>query len=266
MKLEVLVAAMNQQDFSLCEQMNLKTDALIINQCVSDLPVIQTIQNGGKQIRMYTLPAQGVGRSRNQAILHAEGDILLFADEDVIYLDKYEEIILNAFQRFSDADVILFEVESLNPNRPLGTIKKEKKIHSWEATSYGACRIAVRRRQLLKANVWFSLLFGGGAQYLSGEDSLFLQDVFRSGLRVYTCTEKIADIRQETSTWFDGYSKRYFEDKGALYAAMYGKKAFIPLFYFSSRQAGNAGQYSRKQVLKWMRQGFCEFLEREKNI
>lgn len=260
------MAAMGQQDFSLCEKMNLQTGALIINQCVSDLPILQQRQLNNAVVRMYTLPERGVGRSRNQAILHGEGDIFLFADEDVVYLDGYEEIILSAFERYRDADMILFEVESLNPDRPLGRIKKEKRVHAWEATSYGACRIAVRRDSLLKANVWFSLLFGGGAQYMSGEDSLFLQDIFRSGLHVYTVPRKIADITQETSTWFEGYSERYFTDKGALYAAMYGKRAFLPLFYFAKRQASHTGQHSYQQVLKWMRRGFHEFLRREKNI
>ena len=53
----------------------------------------------------------------------------------------------------------------------------------------------------------------------SGEATLFLQDCIRSGIKIYKSPIKVADVRQDTSTWFSGYNEKYYKDKGALFAA-----------------------------------------------
>lgn len=85
---------------------------------------------------------------------------------------------------------------------------------------YGAVRIAVRTQKLRQANIYYSLLFGGGAMYSSGEDSLFIAECIRKGLRVYTNPTLIGHVSQEKSTWFKGYTNKYFIDKGVLFASL----------------------------------------------
>ena len=100
LKLQVLISTMNQKDFSLLERMNIQTDAIIINQC--DKYEVKFFDYKGNKIKWFSLNEKGVGLSRNTALFHADGDILLFADDDVVYNENYEEIILNEFEKNQD--------------------------------------------------------------------------------------------------------------------------------------------------------------------
>lgn len=218
MTYQLLMATMHQMDHSLCERMNLHSDAIIVNQC--DRNSFEEFQYSGYNIRMLSLCERGVGLSRNTALMRADADIVEFADDDMIFTDTYREDVLREFERHPEADAILFRVESLNPDRPLRKITKFERINRWKVLKYGCARLAVRREKLVYNTLSFSLLFGGGAKYGSGEDSLFLQDCFRAGLKIYRSPVKVADVKQETSSWFNGYTDKYFFDKGALFAAL----------------------------------------------
>lgn len=215
---QLLVSTMHQTDHSLIKKMNLHSDAIIVNQCERN--EIEEFDSANSHIKIISLNERGVGLSRNTALMRAQADIIEFADDDMIFTDTYQKDVLDAFAAYPDADAILFSIESLNPERPLQKINKFERISRWQALKYGCARLAVRREKLLYNNITFSLLFGGGAIYGSGEDSLFLQDCFRAGLRIYRCPIKIADVKQETSTWFNGYTDQYYKDKGVLFAAL----------------------------------------------
>lgn len=215
MKLQVLVASMNQIDYSLIEKMNLQSDAIIINQCNDNK--FEEIKCEDKDIKFISLNERGVGLSRNNALMRATADICIFADEDLTYVDGYKEIIANAFMNNPEADMILFNVPSKNSKRPTHIITKNKRVRWFNCLKYGVVKMAIRTESIRNANVYFSLNFGGGAKYGSGEDSLFIAQCIKSGLKVYTNTNIIGYVSQEESSWFEGYTDKYFMDKGALY-------------------------------------------------
>lgn len=218
MRLQLLVAAMHQKDCALYERMNIDSDAIIVNQCGRD--AYEEFRFGDNQVKLVSRNERGVGRSRNIALQMADADIVEFADEDMIFTETHREDVLREFAAHPDADVIIFSLESLNPERPLRHIKRFQRICRFQALKYGGARIAARRQKLLDNNISFSLLFGGGARYGSGEDSLFLQDCFRAGLRVYRSPVMVAYVKQQSSSWFRGYTDEYFRAKGALFAAL----------------------------------------------
>ena len=88
MKLQVLVAAVGRKPEELLSHMRLQSDAIVINQC--DRNGFQSIEQNGHEIRYYDFAEKGVGLSRNNALLRADGDIVLFSDEDIVYDDGYE--------------------------------------------------------------------------------------------------------------------------------------------------------------------------------
>lgn len=229
MTYQLLVATMNQTNHSLCARMNLHSDAIIINQC--DRLGAEEWAHDSFTVRMLSFDERGVGLSRNSALMRADADIVEFADDDMVFTDTYRYDVLREFERHPEADAILFSVESLNPERPLRRIPRFERVSRWKALKYGCARLAVRREKLIYNNLSFSLLFGGGATYGSGEDSLFLQDCFRAGLKIYRSPVKVADVRQDSSSWFAGYTDRYFFDKGALFAALlpWGCRAYALL-------------------------------------
>ena len=97
-KVQVLVATMHQKDHSLVKKMNIRTDAIIGNQC--DRNEIEEYTENEANIKWLSLAERGVGLNRNSTLNRATGDILLFADDDVVYYDDYEKTILSEFEKF----------------------------------------------------------------------------------------------------------------------------------------------------------------------
>lgn len=263
MEYQLLVSTMHRKDTGIYEEMHLSSDAIIVNQ--ADRHELLEEKRGDYTLRMYSFAERGVGLSRNTALMRAEGEILEFADDDMIFTPTYREDVLKEFAAHPEADAILFSVESLNPERPLLKIKKFGKVSKREALKYGCARLAVRREKLLYNNISFSLLFGGGAKYGSGEDSLFLQDCIRAGLRIYKSPVKVADVKQDASTWFEGYTDKYYRDKGALFAALLPRLCHIYAFLTAMKAKGSFSEKRRKYKL--YRQGIREFkrMQRGKN-
>ncbi|GHH97716.1 glycosyltransferase [Neobacillus kokaensis] len=235
MKIEVLVSTMNQRDMSIVEKMNIFGDAIIINQ--SNFNDYIEINDNKKHVKMYSFNERGIGLSRNTALMRAMADICILADDDVVYHKDYINIILNAFEQNPNADLIIFNVRSLNTDRsgPV-EIKKCTSVNYFNFMRYGAVNIAFKRESIIKANIFFSLLFGGGAKYSSGEDTLFLFECLRKGLKVFTNPAVIGTVSQESSTWFKGYNKKYFFDKGIFFATLSKKMSRLLILQFAIRR------------------------------
>jgi len=233
MNVQVLVSAMHQTDHTLLEKMNIQTDAIIINQC--DKNEFEEFQYKENSIRFLSFAERGVGLSRNNALMRATGDICLIADEDVTYVDNYEDIIAKSFIETSKADIIVFNVPSTNPKRPSYMIPKKSRVRWFNCLRYGAVRIAIRTEKIRETNVSFSLLFGGGAKYSAGEDCLFIADCIKKGLKVYANPAVIGYVSQEESSWFQGYTNKFFVDKGALFTCLTRHWAKLLCFQFVLR-------------------------------
>lgn len=236
---------MHQSDHSLLEKMNIQTDAIVVNQCNKNH--IEEFEYNGHHIKWISLNERGVGLSRNTALMRADADILLFADDDVVYADGYEQRVLNAFLHHNHSSLVVFNLLSLNKARPEFIDKKTHALNIFNCLKYGACRIAVRREDIYKANVFFSLLFGGGARFQAGEDNLFITNCLQKGLTATASSVFIGTVKQESSTWFNGYDKTYYMDRGALFAAMYGKLAKPYLLLLELKNIKRKSEHSFRQ-------------------
>lgn len=229
MKIQVLASAVNQNNAELIAKMNIQTDAVLVNQC--DGYAYEEIRKGDSRIQCISMPERGVGLSRNTALLHADTDVCVFSDEDIVLSDGYEKMIARAYEELPDADMILVNVKVASAR---WTYWNED-IHRVTYRNYGrypAYSITARLEALRKANVNYSLLFGGGAKYSNGEDSLFLKDCLKAGLHIYTHTICIGEETERESTWFHGYDNKFFKDRGVLYHYLYGKLAKVLAFRF----------------------------------
>ncbi|MGI6344099.1 MAG: glycosyltransferase family 2 protein [Bacillota bacterium] len=214
---------MQQTDHSLLKKMNIQSDAIVVNQC--DRYAFEEIEYQGHTVRYFHCRERGVGLSRNTALLRATADIVLFADDDVTYVDGYADIVASAFRQNNAADMIIFNVIGNNPDRPIPLIGQPSRVRWYNCLRYGTVRIAVRTESVRQANVHFSLLFGGGARHSAGEDNLFVFDCLRKGLRVYTDPAVIGYVDQRRSSWFEGYTDKYLMDTGVLYYHLFGRWA-----------------------------------------
>ena len=214
MRIQVLVATMNQTDHSLISKMNIKTDALVGNQC--GFNSVEEFIVGTQNIRYLNFSEKGVGLNRNNTLMRADADICLFADDDMVYEDNYPELVERSFLENPSADVVIFNLRKRNVLRKV--IQKKTRVEYLNYLRYGTARIAVRLASVKKYGIYFNQCFGGGTEHCHGEDNLFLTDCLRKGLKIIAVPEYIATLTEErTSSWNTGYDEKYLRDQGALY-------------------------------------------------
>lgn len=218
MNVQVLVAAMHQTDHTLIDKMHITSDALIGNQC--DRCSTDEFKIQGRNYVYFNREDRGVGLNRNITLLHAGDGIITFADDDMVFVDGYEEIIKKAFSDMPKADVLVFNIQTIGKNMGRKMNAKVKRLHFYNALNYGAARVSARADSIRRENITFHSCFGGGTIYSCGEDTLLIVDMLKRGLKIYTYPVNIASVDQTTSTWFKGYNKKYLHDKGALFAAV----------------------------------------------
>ena len=229
MNVQLLISAMFAEPKELVNKMNVSSEAVLINQCdVNGFENfwVQDADGIDREIKAYSFNERGVGLSRNNALLRADKEISLFSDDDIIYVDDYEKRIASEFEKHKEADVLLFNVEVCEERRTYFNTDFHR-VRWYNCGRYPAYAIAIRTDKMHSSNLTFSLLFGGGAKYSNGEDSLFLRDCLKAGLKMYATDVVIGRDEAGESTWFFGYNKKFFYDRGVLYHYLYGAMAKV---------------------------------------
>ncbi len=222
MSVQLLVSCVDKNIPELIEKMKVAGPAVIVNQCSEDKE--ERMEFGGFWLHIYYRKERGVGRSRNLALSKADQDICLFSDEDIVYTEGYQKLKEAEFQAHPEADGILFQVE-VDPSRKTYQNDAWGKVSIFNCGRYPAYSMAFRREKLQRTGVEFSLLFGGGAPYSNGEDSLFISQLIKAGLAIYKSPVCIGEEIPRPSTWFTGYHEKFFFDRGVLYHFLYGAMA-----------------------------------------
>ena len=214
-KIEVIMSCMNLRDDSILLDSNIQSDILIINQC--DCTSYRTFsfkdKNGDvHKARILSIKQRGLSQSRNLAIDYAEGDILLIADDDEVFVDSYPNIILNAYKATPQADVILFDIISSRSNRRFPNKKlKLGHIHAMRACSP---QISFYRSSIRKFKLRFDITMGAGTGNGGGEENKFLFHCLRHRLNIIYTPQIIAQVNNNNSTWFNGYTDEFFINRG----------------------------------------------------
>lgn len=211
-RVEVIVASTNQTDHSLIKKMNIQTDVIVANQC--DRNSVEEFYNNDNKCKYLNFNEKGVGLNRNNALMRATGEFCIIADDDMSFYEGYEKAVINLFDRLNKASVLIFNIDEdgVTTRRRNERIKK---VHMYNYLNYGAARIVIKRNDILYHGISFNTRFGGGTNHSSGEDTLFLRDCLRRGLKIYAVPYSIARLNNNReSTWFKGYDNKYFKDVG----------------------------------------------------
>ena len=241
-KLQILISAVDKEPMELIRRMNIQTDACLVDQILSDEAKerleftnfsTESHEWGEHRVKVIKSSDRGVGLSRNTALDNSDPDaeIIQFADDDIIYNDGYPQLVIREFDKHPEADILLFNVKA-QQGRETYWNNDFAKVSWYNYGRYPAYAICARRQKLIDSGVRYSLLFGGGAPYMNGEDSLFLHDCLEKKLSVYRTDVTIGHETQGESTWFKGYTEKFFFDRGVLYHFLYGKMAKVWGFRF----------------------------------
>lgn len=220
-KVQVLLSAMNieteEQYQRLLEQNHITSSIITVNQ-VEEKERIFNLQEGNQ--KLYSYSEKGVSKSRNKLLEKMTAPIGLLADDDVEYVENYEKIIEAEYTKNPKADVIIFFVENKNEKRE--RIKKigNKKINRFEVMKVRTPEITFKKETLEKirqSNIHFDDNFGPGGIFSKGEETIFVSDLLKNGLNIYSSNQKIANVRNEKSNWFRGFNKKFLYDQGAIF-------------------------------------------------
>ncbi len=228
MRLEVLLSAMNLKDYHYIESLNITGNCVVINQCDQEG---EEIYEGGR-VRYVKTRERGLSKSRNMAIQKSRGDICILCDNDVEYVKDYEEKIIKAFEKHKEADIIIFYIKRKEKPAPL--FPKEKKMGYLSVLKIFSPEIAFRKEKV--ESLSFHEKFGAGAKYSMGEENIFLYDALKKGLHIHYVPLQIASLRETKSTWFTGYTDKYFRDRGANYCAMSKNLSLFLILQFAVRK------------------------------
>ena len=258
MTFELLVSCVQKDPHELAEIMNIASDAVIVSQ-LEELASSEEFDYNGNRIRAFRSRSGGVGINRNTCIELSCADIILFADEDIVYDKGYADKVLKEFADHPEADVLLFNMRVCEERRTYWN-EGYKKVTLFNSGRYPAYAIAARASKLKASGVKYSLYFGGGAKYSNGEDSLFLKDSLKAGLKLIATPVVLGEEIPRPSTWFKGYNDKFFYDRGVLYRCLYGSMAKIfGIRWLLKMKPKFSGEYSydnaRKQLFKGIKDG-----------
>lgn len=211
---EVLLSCMYQTDFSIAYKSKIQSDLLIINQ--TDSNNYQEICVDGHLWRMISTTERGLSKSRNMALRNARGKICLLSDDDQVFEDNYESVILDAFRSVREATIIAFNINRKNDTTitKYYTIKEIKEAN--KERCFQSSMIAMRLENILNHSIWFNENIGSGTNWGAGEETLFQIDVRKKGMKIFEYPALISTMDcSNGSQWFNGYDEQYFYNSGA---------------------------------------------------
>ena len=221
MKLEVLVTTMHQKDISKYFDMNLQTDAVIANQ--ADSENFEVCDVNGSTVKFVTISSRGLSKNRNIAIKNiGDSDLIMFSDDDLKFYDGYEDIIVKEFENHPEAEAIKFNINCISKRKiAMESIKEFHKPSRKEVTSWGVVGLVIKTDVLKEKSLKFNERFGAGVENFCGEDSIFLQEIFKKKVNLYASPKFIAEIDQTDSTWFEGHNEKFFTVAGMVLNEIY---------------------------------------------
>ena len=181
-------------------------------------------------INLINVNEIGLSKSRNLAIANAKADICLLADDDIVYENNFESIILNAFNLNPSADIITFKMNDFKGNsfKDYPIIKK----HNKKSLSFvNSVVIAFRRNSIISNKVFFDENFGLGSTFQTADEYVFLRNALNLNLNIVFHNEVILSHPVDSSGK-DVASDRILFAKGALFYKYYNIFSFLKLIHY----------------------------------
>lgn len=223
---------MHLKDKSILKELGITGNAVVINQC--DVDSDEIYEKDGSLVRFVCSRERGLSKSRNLAVRYVKGGICAYCDNDVKYHEDYESRIMSAYERHRDADVIVFFIR--RPERQKPVIKGDARLGFLKSMKIFSPEITFKKESLERAGLKMDEDFGAGARFGMGEENIFLFDAKRKGLSVWYVGEELASLIPNESTWFKGYDKDFFINRGAGYYRMSPKAFLILVLQFAVRK------------------------------
>jgi hypothetical protein len=154
-----------------------------------DTEILMVVQGVGgvapkrSDVRVIRLDSVGVTASRNAAIREAAGEVLVFGEEDVIWLPDGLADVVATFEDNPRLAVFLGRAqdETGAPRKRYPAFREPATV--WNSARVGTIELAVRPALIRQAEVWFDEGFGAGTPNFLGDEYIFVADANRAKLK-----------------------------------------------------------------------------------
>ncbi|MCU8073655.1 glycosyltransferase family A protein [Shewanella sp. SM29] len=186
MILEMLYATCGERIFELLDNIpkpNPRLKILIVHQINSQNESVEHFFSERDDVRYFAMFEKGVTKSRNFALIHAIGDIVLFCDDDVVYANFVEKLI-GIYE--SDSSVSGVTLSYTTPT--FGRLPKfgnESFIHTLRTIlSIGTIEVSVRLSSIRSSAATFPENLGAGSKFYCCDEPVFLSRLIKNGSKI----------------------------------------------------------------------------------
>ena len=202
---------------------------IITHQCIKEEFNIIPEALKRNDVRLIRIYSTGLSVNRNNCLMHADGDILMILDDDVVIKPEYISKIRSFFSS-EVVDIACSKIRTNNDEPEYKSYHKKEinltKISQLKAVS--SIEISIRNKSLKNKGIWFDERFGLGTRAKSGEELIFLNDCLAKGLKIrffpeYTIEHPFNSSAKKVSPFSD---TRLFTS-GAQAYALYKNRAYL---------------------------------------
>jgi len=170
-----------------------------------------------------------LSNNRNNALKNSKSDICHICDDDLNYIDWFEDIIKNEYQK-SNYDIITFQ--ALNNKKENHFKIKEKKHNKFSIMKVWSWGITFRRESLYDNNILFDENYWLWTKYPVWEENIFLNDCFINWLKMYHSNKSIVTHPDESSGIL--YREELIEARIKVFKKLFWLLGwFLWVFYFT---------------------------------
>lgn len=233
-KITLLVTTINkneEQIVDICLKNNLRGNVIVGCQKMehNNEKMLHFKEEGSVTIFFQT--STGVSINRNTLLKAVKTQYCIFLDDDILLLDCFEDVFLQALEKYPSFDVCFFGL-SYKDKTIKRKFKKRGKLKKHNLRSFGVNSVVFRTSFLEKNNLLFDEKLGPGTSESSGEDVDFLYKCYEKTKEIYGYPTPIIEISYENgSTWFNGYDESFFRRLGISYHKHYGLFANLLIVY-----------------------------------
>jgi glycosyltransferase involved in cell wall biosynthesis len=243
--IEILIATMNRDNFGFLIPMfpfaNYWDFSIVIVNQTKGKPMVSTYEN----IKVINSTEFGLSKSRNLALANATKELLVIADDDVIFKSDFELKITRAFNHFQNPAVIKFCSEKAENVGTYQYQKQRKNALNWlDVLNTISVEIVVNRRHVSAKKVRFDERFGLGSTFGAGEEQVFLAQLKEAGMEL--CFEpEILVLHPQVTTTNKLSVQQKFYIQGAVLSAIFRKTYplwFLLKVFFDWKQGTISGK------------------------
>ncbi len=205
-------------------------EVIIVSQDNHD-DISEYLKNYKFKYKHIRINKKGLSIARNEGLKHVNGDIITFSDDDCWYLNDSLENVHNYFEK-NKSDIALFQhfdPDKLQYSKKYPTEEK-KNIHRLRILSQSSIDIFINIKNVRDYIIGFDERFGIGGKYKSGEENVYLMDLYNKGYKLDYYPKIISYHPNKRGNGNNILDEKMVIDKAPLFKRLFGNPIGIVMY------------------------------------